>query len=66
MVARPPNGGCAHQRGAQDGASGTLLPLALGRSSADELSRLLTAAWKNVTPHVSKPHDYVNHMFMRL
>jgi hypothetical protein len=20
----------------------------------------------NVTPHVSKPHDYVNHMFMRL
>jgi hypothetical protein len=19
-----------------------------------------------VTPHVSKPHDYVNHMFMRL
>jgi hypothetical protein len=19
----------------------------------------------NVTPHVSKPHDYVNHMFMR-
>jgi hypothetical protein len=21
---------------------------------------------KSVTPHVSKPHDYVNHMFMRL
>jgi hypothetical protein len=20
----------------------------------------------SVTPHVSKPHDYVNHMFMRL
>jgi hypothetical protein len=20
---------------------------------------------KGVTPHVSKPHDYVNHMFMR-
>jgi hypothetical protein len=23
-------------------------------------------ASKPVTPHVSKPHDYVNHMFMRL
>jgi hypothetical protein len=22
--------------------------------------------WICVTPHVSKPHDYVNHMFMRL
>jgi hypothetical protein len=22
--------------------------------------------WHGVTPHVSKPHDYVNHMFMRL
>jgi hypothetical protein len=21
---------------------------------------------ETVTPHVSKPHDYVNHMFMRL
>jgi hypothetical protein len=21
---------------------------------------------RTVTPHVSKPHDYVNHMFMRL
>jgi hypothetical protein len=21
---------------------------------------------EGVTPHVSKPHDYVNHMFMRL
>jgi hypothetical protein len=21
-------------------------------------------SWVDVTPHVSKPHDYVNHMFM--
>jgi hypothetical protein len=45
-VVRPPNGGRAHWRGAQDDASGMLLPLALGRSSADELGRLLAAAWK--------------------
>jgi hypothetical protein len=45
-VVRPPNGGRAHRRGAQDGASGTLPPLALGRSSADELGRLLAAARK--------------------
>jgi hypothetical protein len=36
----------AHQRGAQDGASGMLPPLALGRSSADELGRLLATARK--------------------
>jgi hypothetical protein len=24
------------------------------------------SAIRFVTPHVSKPHDYVNHMFMRL
>jgi hypothetical protein len=46
MVARPPNGGRAHQRGAQDGASGTFPLLALGRSSADELGRLLATARK--------------------
>jgi hypothetical protein len=46
MVARPPNGGRAHQGGAQDGASGTFPLLALGRSSTDELGRLLAAAWK--------------------
>jgi hypothetical protein len=45
-MARPPNGGRAHRRGAQDGASGTLPPLALGRSSADELGRVLAAARK--------------------
>jgi hypothetical protein len=45
-VTRPPNGGRAHWRGAQDGASGTLPPLALGRSSADKLARLLAAARK--------------------
>jgi hypothetical protein len=22
--------------------------------------------WRDVTPRVSKPHDYANHMFMRL
>jgi hypothetical protein len=26
----------------------------------------LTSDFIDVTPHVSKPHDYVNHMFMRL
>jgi hypothetical protein len=46
MVARPPSGGRAHRRGAQDGASGTFPLLALGRSSADELGRLLAAARK--------------------
>jgi hypothetical protein len=46
MVARPPNSGRAHRRGAQDGASGTFPLLALGRSSVDELGRLLAAARK--------------------
>jgi hypothetical protein len=46
MVARPPNGGHARWRGAQDGASGTFPLLALGRSSADELGRSLIAARK--------------------
>jgi hypothetical protein len=46
MVAHPPKGGRAHRRGAQDGASGTFPLLALGRSSVDELGRLLTAARK--------------------
>jgi hypothetical protein len=27
---------------------------------------LLSGPQPSVTPHVSKPHDYVNHMFMRL
>jgi hypothetical protein len=27
---------------------------------------LLSHWFPIVTPHVSKPHDYVNHMFMRL
>jgi hypothetical protein len=30
-----------------------------GKMMAPEL------ADRSVTPHVSKPHDYVNHMFMR-
>jgi hypothetical protein len=46
MVARPSNGGRAYRQGAQDGASGTFPLLALGRSSADELGRLLAAARK--------------------
>jgi hypothetical protein len=46
MVARPPNGGRARRRGAQDGASGTFPLLALGRSSADDLGRSLAAARK--------------------
>jgi hypothetical protein len=46
MVARPPSGGRTHRRGAQDGASGTFPLLALGRSSDDELGRLLAAARK--------------------
>jgi hypothetical protein len=46
MVPRPPSGGRAHRRGAQDGASGTFPLLALGRSSADELGRLLATARK--------------------
>jgi hypothetical protein len=45
-MARPPNGGHAHRRGSQDGALGTLPPLALGRSSADELGWLLAVARK--------------------
>jgi hypothetical protein len=43
-VARPPNGGRAHWREAQDSASSTFPPLALGRSSADELTQLLATA----------------------
>jgi hypothetical protein len=31
----------------------------------DILNVDLTVGSKTVTPHVSKPHDYVNHMFMR-
>jgi hypothetical protein len=46
MVARQPNGGRAHQRGAQDGTSGSFPLLALGRLSADELGRSLAAARK--------------------
>jgi hypothetical protein len=46
MVARPPNGGRARRRGAQDGTSGSFPLLALGRSSADELGRSVVAAWK--------------------
>jgi hypothetical protein len=45
-VARPPNGGRAHRRGAQDGASGMFPLLVLGHSSADELGRSLAAAQK--------------------
>jgi hypothetical protein len=44
MTARPPNGGRAHQRGAQDVASGPFPLLALGHSSAGTLGRLLVAA----------------------
>jgi hypothetical protein len=31
----------------------------------DEWRRSILVLIINVTPHVSKPHDYVNHMFMR-
>jgi hypothetical protein len=37
------------------------LPLPLAALPASEI-----LATPCVTPHVSKPHDYVNHMFMRL
>jgi hypothetical protein len=46
MVARPPNGGRARRRGAQDGALGLFLLLVMGHSSADELGRSLAAARK--------------------
>jgi hypothetical protein len=46
MVARPPNGGSARRRGAQDGASVSFPLIALGRSSADELGRSLAATRK--------------------
>jgi hypothetical protein len=45
MTARPPNGGHAHWRGAQDGAAGPFSLLALGRSSVNNLDRSLVAAW---------------------
>jgi formate/nitrite transporter FocA (FNT family) len=36
--------------------------------SGNTLGSLVNMGWLSlyVTPHVSKPHDYVNHMFMRL
>jgi uncharacterized membrane protein YcaP (DUF421 family) len=40
MVARPPNGGHAHQRGALDGATCLVFLLVLGRSSVSSLSLL--------------------------
>jgi hypothetical protein len=53
-----------------------LITTALGRNAYDRVAHLETAhdVWlklcntyeASVTPHVSKPHDYVNHMFMRL
>jgi hypothetical protein len=43
-MARPPNGGHARRRGAQDGASGPFPLLALGRSTAGNLGRSLVAA----------------------
>jgi hypothetical protein len=46
MVARSPNGGRAHRRGAQDGTSGSFPLLALGHSSADELGHSLATARK--------------------
>jgi hypothetical protein len=45
-VVRPPNGGRARRRGAQDGVSGSFPLLALGRSSADELGHSLVVARK--------------------
>jgi hypothetical protein len=33
---------------------------------ATEKKMKKVALGQGVTPHVSKPHDYVNHMFMRL
>jgi hypothetical protein len=41
---------------------------ATGAESEDASSTSSTMddqAMASVTPHVSKPHDYVNHMFMR-
>jgi hypothetical protein len=32
---------------------------------AERKNRTLIKMARTVTPHVSKPHDYVNHMFMR-
>jgi hypothetical protein len=43
-MARPPNGGHARRRGAQDGASGPFPLLVLGRSTAGNLGRSLVAA----------------------
>jgi hypothetical protein len=45
MTARPPNGGRARRRGAQDGVTGPFPLLALGHSSAGSLGRSLVAAW---------------------
>jgi hypothetical protein len=36
-----------------------------GRPRASGRQDAKSRAWTAVTPHVSKPHDYVNHMFMR-
>jgi hypothetical protein len=41
----------------------------VARAAAAELKTLCASSTNSsvsVTPHVSKPHDYVNHMFMRL
>jgi hypothetical protein len=39
----------------------------LKTQEAQALFEKITASeMESVTPHVSKPHDYVNHMFMRL
>jgi hypothetical protein len=35
-------------------------------SSFNELVARVRAVMNTVTPRVSKPHDYANHMFMRL
>jgi hypothetical protein len=45
MMARPPNGGRARRRGAQDGTTGPFPLLALGRSSVGSLGRSLVVAW---------------------
>jgi hypothetical protein len=47
--------------GAGPTASGSM-----GPEAGEKISRFAPGRCLCVTPHVSKPHDYVNHMFMRL
>jgi hypothetical protein len=47
--------------GAGPTASGSM-----GPEAGEKISRFAPGRCLCVTPHVSKPHDYINHMFMRL